>query len=551
MSVAPHIFLSFVDLKDPFVPTGVEGESELGPVLSMLAARPFDAACLFHTPQTQEIAESTLRACRERHPRCDVSLAGLQVSDPKDYSEIMGALGRHVVQHAREARRDAAEISVCVSSGTAEMRTAWFMLVASGMLPAKLLQLGSPAAPLFGPSNVKEVELGQSPWGELRDLVMPLPYFRESRVAFSRAFPPKEDLELAAARELRDFVPAEYHSLAEAGPLEEERPLADLEEALRELGIHVGSAVTRELVEKAAMVAGTSVPVLITGETGTGKELVAKLVHRLSLRRSGPFVAVNCGTMRQLAESLLFGHKKGSFTGADRDHPGFFEQANRGTLFLDELGELTPDAQASLLRALQDGEIHPLGAKKPVKVDVRVVAATNRNLQAEIQEGRFRQDLYYRLEVAVLPLRPLRERRAEIVPLALKLLDLATQRLAKQRNFSKEALKRLEQSEWPGNVRDLANTIERSVLFSTRAVLGPEDLLIGATLPAAGEDWLSHLPEPRDGFSLDECLSKARRHLMLRALEASNGNQSQAARLLGISKQAVNAFQKGLADNGA
>jgi transcriptional regulator with PAS, ATPase and Fis domain len=268
-----------------------------------------------------------------------------------------------------------------------------------------------------------------------------------------------------------------------------------------------------------AMLAPSMVPILITGETGTGKELFARYVHALSGRPQDTFIAVNCAAIPEdLVESILFGHKKGSFTGAVNDQAGKFDAANKGTLFLDELGELPLAAQAKLLRVLQDGIVKPIGQTKGHAVDVRIVAATNRELRKQIRKGNFREDLYYRLNVGEIKLPSLRERRSDIPKLVLHILDRLNGSLKRQRRLTADALSRLQAHNWEGNIRDLENVIERSVRLSRVEVLDASDLLI--TEPITYADPLDVLPEPYEGFSLDEFLGSARKQMILRALEA-------------------------------
>jgi len=219
---------------------------------------------------------------------------------------------------------------------------------------------------------------------------------------------------------------------------------------------------------------------------------------------------------------------------------GKFDLANGGTLFLDELAELPLAAQAKLLRVLQDGMVEPVGADGPHEVDVRVVAATNRDVAKAIKSGAFRKDLYYRLNVGEIVLPPLRDRRSDIPKLALQVLDRVNASMRSPKRLSQGALARLQGHLWPGNVRDLQNVIERSVRLCRTQVLDAEDLLISE--PITHADPLDALPEPHPGFSLDKFISSARKQLILRAIEIANGNQSEAARLLGISPQAVNKF---------
>lgn len=526
---------AFVDPKDPFVAGEVAEEDLPGPILSLAEARRFDALVLFHTPQTRKNAEATCAEIASRFPECKVSVTELPVSDPKDYSALMGTLARHVRQCVRS--QTDSENYVCISSGTAEMRAAWFVLAASGALAARLLQLGTPREPLFGAANVRELDLSSADWLELRDLILPRTYWWRTpapEVEYERS----EHVLMLEERLARpSFLKVEQRALPSP-------PRPELDQALQELGIFIGSAVMREAAERAAIAAGTDCPVLLTGETGTGKEMFATLIHRLSARNGRPMAPVNCAAIpKDLAESYLFGHERGAFTGAVASRRGIFEEADGGTLFLDEIGELPVEMQAKLLRVLQDGVTQRVGSNQPRKVNVRILAATNKNLPAEIQAGRFREDLYYRLEVVHIELPPLRKRPAEIPTLAAAVLHRINQRRRVPRQLSKEAMRRLEQHDWPGNVRELINVLERSVLFSRSEVLGPDDLIIRP--PAGAPDPLALLPEPAPGFSLEAFLAQVRKQLLLRALEKTNGNQSQAAELLGISRQAVNAFLRG------
>jgi two-component system nitrogen regulation response regulator NtrX len=290
-------------------------------------------------------------------------------------------------------------------------------------------------------------------------------------------------------------------------PLDTDRLLVTIRNALQHRGLEqenarlrgeieshheiVGNSFAiRALLERIEKVAPTDARVLITGENGTGKELVARAIHRLSARAErGPFVEVNCAAIpSELIESELFGHRKGSFTGAHEDRAGKFEQAHSGTLFLDEVGDMSLAAQAKVLRALQDAYITRVGGEKPIRVDVRVIAATNKQLEREIEQGRFREDLYFRLNVVPIHVPPLRERRDDIPMLARHFVRLAAaeQRLP-QRDLTDDALDRLSRLDWPGNVRELRNTVERLLILARSDRIDSADvgrLVSGA--PAAG-----------------------------------------------------------------
>ncbi len=294
--------------------------------------------------------------------------------------------------------------------------------------------------------------------------------------------------------------------------------------------IYVSSAM-QEVMSFVARVAPTDATVLITGETGTGKELIARVIHQLSPRASQPWVAVNIAALPEtLIESELFGHEKGAFTGADRPRVGKFEAAHRGTLFLDEVGELPASTQVKLLRFLQEHVIERLGSNRPIPVDVRVIAATNRDLEALVQEGKFRQDLYYRLNVIHIHLPPLRERREDILPLARYFLERYAKKHGKPvREFSQEALEALLRYDFPGNVRELQNLIERAVVLSRTEYVTVQDLFPG-TRPGL---------DPASTGTLDERLQAFERQLILDALKKAGGVQTKAAELLGLSERAL------------
>src|SRR5271157_627380 len=302
----------------------------------------------------------------------------------------------------------------------------------------------------------------------------------------------------------------------------------------------------REVRDRIARVAPTDAIVLITGETGTGKELVARAIHRNSPRASRLFVAVNCAAFTEtLLESELFGHEKGAFTGADRQRQGLFEAAHEGTLFLDEVAEMSAAAQAKLLRVLTDGQVLRIGTTQPRKVDVRLLAATHRDLQQRVREGLFREDLYYRLAVVPIAIPPLRERR-EDVPVLCELLlrQVALELKLPRRVLSAEALEKLKRYDFPGNVRELRNLIERASILSGAGDLGAESFpvsLLPGRPPMPGSPGLADyqksladvLPEVDD---LRSFMAEVERELIIRTLKATDGAQAEAARRLGLSR---------------
>ncbi len=294
------------------------------------------------------------------------------------------------------------------------------------------------------------------------------------------------------------------------------------------------SAQMSRVLELLIRVAPTETTVLILGESGTGKELIARAIHGNSPRARGPFVAVNCAAIPEnLLESELFGHVKGAFTGAIRDRIGKFEAAEGGTVFLDEIGEMRPDLQVKILRVLEERTLERVGDNKPIRVDVRVLAATNKDLSKAIQAGEFREDLFYRLNVVPLQIPPLRERRADIRPLAQHFLKRlgAPPRLT----IAPDAFRALETYNWPGNVRELENALERAMIFHREDVIGLADLPETIHAPRIREAVALPVSLPEAGLSLEE----VEKELILRALQKHDWNQSRAARYLGITRHTL------------
>jgi two-component system response regulator PilR (NtrC family) len=297
------------------------------------------------------------------------------------------------------------------------------------------------------------------------------------------------------------------------------------------------SAVMAALFEMVRAVAPTSSTILVTGESGTGKELVARAIHGLSGRAERPFVSINCGALPDsLLESELFGHVKGAFTDARQSKKGLFEAAHGGTLFLDEVGETSPPMQVKLLRALQERRIRRLGGTEETDVDVRVIAAANTPLEDLVQERRFREDLFYRLQVIPIRTPPLRERREDIRLLAEHFLEKFSRQMGKSvARLTEEAIVSLERYGWPGNVRELENVIERAVALETSTAVGPERLPEALREPKRNES----APLIGPGFSLDTHLKEVEAQLLEEALETAGGDRAGAARLLGVSPRSL------------
>lgn len=302
----------------------------------------------------------------------------------------------------------------------------------------------------------------------------------------------------------------------------------------------------REVVERARKVAARSVPVLIGGDTGTGKELLARAIHQASPRANQPFIAVNCGAIpANLVESELFGQSKGAFTGAEK-RLGRFRAAEGGTLFLDELGELPLEAQVKLLRAVQDRSVTPLGETQPIEVNVRLIAATHRNLAIEVQAGRFREDLFYRLAVAVLNLPPLRERREDLGDLVDALLKQANEEALRDepryvaKHLTAAAKRLLVNHSWPGNVRELQHTLMRATVWADHATISEADVRAALFQGATAAPLSRVVPdEIEPGFVLQAALNDLSRQYIERALQQTHGKKAEAHKLLGLGSHQV------------
>ncbi|HUF12912.1 MAG TPA: sigma-54 dependent transcriptional regulator [Longimicrobiales bacterium] len=298
------------------------------------------------------------------------------------------------------------------------------------------------------------------------------------------------------------------------------------------------SPAMSKALETATKVARYPSPVLVSGESGTGKELVARLIHEESDRSGASFVAVNCGAIPEnLLESELFGHVKGAFTGADRERTGLFEEASGGTLFLDEIGEMPPSLQVKLLRVLQEGEVRRLGENRDRKVDVRIIAATNKDIDEEVRDDNFRRDLYYRIAVVPIHLAPLRQRREEIPLMAAHFVATYNERLRLSvRGVEPEAMKLLLEYHWPGNVRELENTIERAMVLTDRDRIAVDDLPGHVRVPIAPLDQ-GDLGD--DELSVKKHTASLEKRLIQKAIARTGGNKTRAAELLDLSARAL------------
>jgi DNA-binding NtrC family response regulator len=460
----------------------------LGPIAQALDARPFEEAFLL-SDYADALVSPYLRWLAPR-TRASLTLLPEKLTSPTNFGEIHDAAVRGCTRALGERPPETA-LTFHLSPGTPQMAAIWVIL-GKTRFPAELIES----------SKDHGVRTASVPFDISADFLPDVLRAQDQQLRQGSAAPPP------AAPEFAEIV----HR----------------------------SRVMARLVDRARRVAVRNVPVLIEGESGTGKEMLARAIHRASPRRDRPFVTVNCGAIPPaLIESELFGHDKGAFTGADRARKGYFEDADGGTLFLDELGELPLPAQVKLLRALQEGEIVRLGATRPVKVDVRMVAATNRTLTQEIATGRFREDLFYRLAVAVLKLPALRERTGDVGLLIDHLLEQVNREAAqdlgaKQKKLSAGARNILIAQGWAGNVRELFNTLRRAAIWSDGETISADDAR-EALLPVVQAPGAEILGRPLGkGLDLQRLLADVARHYLTRAMEEAQGNRRQAAELVGL-----------------
>ncbi len=486
-----NILISWIghaDLKAPG-----EGVDGIGPVAKALEAGTYDAAFLLTTYGDEAMR---YRDWLEGHANgISLELLPEPLTSPTDFGEVYTAAKR-ACERARAAVGPDVALTFHLSAGTPAMSAVWVIL-AKTRFPATIIQ----SSEEHGVSTVSV------PFDISADFVSDLLRQPDRKLErLSAGLPPE-------APEFDEII---HHSPA-----------------------------MQEVVLRARRVAPYSVPVLIEGETGTGKELLARAIHQSSLRRKNQFFPVNCGALPEgLVESELFGHKKGAFSGAYTDREGHFETAHGGTLFLDEIGELPLPAQTKLLRVLQEKAVQPVGASAKRPVDVRVIAATNRTLTKEVARGRFREDLFYRLAVAVLKLPPLRERAGDIGLLTDHLLEGINNDSAevpgyRSKNLSASARNVLSQHRWPGNIRELQNTLMRAAIWSAGDTITGEDLR-GALLSATGERERDVWNRPLGGgFSIEALLAEVTRHYLDRAMTEAGDNKAKAARLLGLGSPQV------------
>jgi len=479
-------------LQSPSSHHGERPKHDRGPVLRLLEQEEsrgaYDAAWVLTTPPQSKPTETLVEAMRTYVPEVDRHV--LPVDDPSDHEQLFRQL-LPIIGRIPEG----AEVTTVLSAGTPQAQTLWVLLVKSGMLPARMVQVVPPAfVPHPHPKAVREVTLDIPGFPEIRAL-------RE------------EVVQLRALERARS-------------------------------GMVGSSPAMHELVRRIARVGPATVPVLVLGETGTGKELVARAVHAASNRAEGPFLAENCGALPEgTLASELFGHEKGAFSGAIARRRGLFELAHGGTLFLDEIGEAGPQVQAGLLRALEQGTVRRVGGEHTVHVDVRIVAATHRDLRRMVAEGRFREDLYYRLEGAVLEVPPLRARIGDLEGLVAHFAE----QLGVRARPTREAWQALQLHDWPGNVRELRAEVARWAVFCEKRV---ELADLSAAIRASGKGRgrravveasasAGTVAPNRPPRPLAEVLAEVEQREIAEALSRNGGNLARTARELGIDRNTL------------
>lgn len=512
MDVAERVLVCWIGLTDLACARGKE--PGLGPVGQALTQRQFDRVTLLSDAKDED--RRHYAAWLERQTDTEFTLTHVTLPrSPMHFGDVHERAVQavlSVIDQSRKASNGVApELCFHISPGTPVMAAVWVIL-AKTRFPAQLIGSRKPKA-------------GESPDAStVYDVSVPFDISAE----FMGDLLQGPDAALRLQSEVRPPASPDFDHI-----IGQSKPMARVK-------------------AQAQKVAPRAAPVLILGESGTGKELFARAIHTASGRK-GKFIAVNCGALsRHLIESELFGHAKGAFTGADRARPGHFREADGGTIFLDELGELPLEAQVKLLRVLQEEAVTPIGASDPIKINVRVIAATNRNLPARVAAGEFRDDLFYRLAVAILELPPLREREGDLRPLVDTVLTEINDKSALEPGYQSKKLSPgarnvISGHAWPGNVRELYNALMRAAIWSDGDTISKDEMRACIlSLPATGATAILDRPLTGD-FNLETLLDDVSRHYIRRALRDSNGVKSRAAELVGFkSHQRLNDWMERL-----
>ena len=463
----------------------------LGPVAQAVIEQPYKEVVLLNNWE-KDTAENYVVWLQEKTPS-QITLQHISLSGPTNFGEICQAATAIISEKIKEHGPDT-NLVFHLSPGTPAMAAVWILL-AKTRFPAELIES----------SKERGVRTASVPFDISADFIPAL--LRK----------PDQTLERLAA------------GLPAAAP--------EFDDIIHR------SEVMQRVILKARRIAPRSIPVLIEGESGTGKELFARAIHDSSPRRNNPFIAINCGAIpSDLVEAELFGHEKGAFTGANVARAGHFEAAHKGTLFLDEIGELPKEIQVKLLRTVQEGEVRRIGATKALQVDIRIIAATNRNLIDEVAASSFREDLFYRLAVAVIKLPPLRERAGDVSLLIDRFLERINRESISEPGYSSKKVSAsarnvILQHSWPGNVRELQNTLTRAAVWSMDEEIGEEDIreaLLPVPVGGIGVEFILNQPLG-GGIDLPAIIKTVAVHYLKRGLAEFHGNKTKTAEILGIS----------------
>ena len=491
------VLFAFPDFYDPYR-RGVHKLVELpGPILSLLRARRFHRIILFLLPHLAPAPDLLEAEMRNLDPDMEIRTVDCSDCVTGELTESMRLL-RIRLKDVLEQNRDLPMTLCWGGVHYPDVYVGLAGLLLSGELPVRLIVVRSPEVADSGLPRFAELDFSAGIFS--RDIL---------------------DVPLASSDNVSNKI--------------------SLRRRAEQFGIIGTHSIMQRVVDVCQILAPSPLPMLL-GETGTGKGLLARYIHALSGRPLDRFISVNCAAIPEsLAESVLFGHRKGAFTGAVTDQEGKFDAADGGTLFLDEIGELSLPTQAKILRAVEDGIVDPIGSKKTHRVNVRLICATNRNIAQLVDEGKFRADLYYRLNVGEVHVPPLRRRKEDIGRIVLHFVSRINASLPLPKIFTRMALKVLEAYDWPGNIRELENVLERTLRLSPKNVIDAEDVLFpdaeNGVREAALNQWHPGLP-------LDEYLGTLRQEAFRHALSLSGGNRRAAASLLGISPQAVGKYLK-------
>lgn len=484
------ILITFIGNNDCYLREGKEGA-----IIRILKERACDFLyILYNDTRYLEFASDILLYCKKKFPKLTVRYQEAKALNPIDYNLVYPSMVSAVKSILKDEGTEDVEYTISLTSGTPTMHSCWILIVMGGIIDAKMIQASQQ-------SGVQDVDFSLDDFPQIGS---------EKKTKIELTKTSRENKLLR--RQLLDS----YSSL---------------------IGDHESIVQVKHQIDNLAKY---DIPVFIGGESGTGKEIVSRLLHFNSSRKEGPFVAVNCGSVSDnLFESEFFGHKKGSFTGAIADHEGYFSQADRGTLFMDEVGDLPLPMQVKLLRVLEEGTIQPVGGKTK-RVNVRIVAASNKDLNQLVQEGSFREDLFYRIVQAQIHLSSLRDRGSDILLLARHFLSDFSAKNRIDKRFSTSAESKLLAYHYPGNVRQLQNMVKQSYIHSQTELIHDNDIVLTNT-PAP-----CYIIEiPREGIDLDNDIIPAYYHA---ALKMTNDNASEAARILGLKPHTFRARLKSLKD---